>query len=178
MRRRPANPGEPTALILCVGATPELCAAITRAVDGGGVVLVTSDIHSALHLLAGGQGREPSLASRPRRVREVGSLRVDGDRREATWQDLPIPLSPQEFDLLYVLARDPGRVWTFAELTSEVWQTDHFGDGEAVVSAVKRLRRRLSTVTNDLQVASVRGVGFRLLLTRTTLGSRRARAAS
>lgn len=89
-------------------------------------------------------------------------LRVDSSRRQVTWRGTPIRLSAREFDLLAALARQPGHVWTFAELTELVWGRPYVGDTEAVVSAVKRLRRRVARVTADVRIDSVRGVGFRL----------------
>jgi DNA-binding response OmpR family regulator len=66
-----------------------------------------------------------------------------------------------EFDLLATLALEAGRVWSFAELTARVWQLPYLGDSDQVTSAVKRLRKRLAPV-RDVEVASVRGVGYRL----------------
>lgn len=148
-------------IVVCLGATAEVGSAVVRAVHGEAPVLLTADLAVALQVLAGAEHRVRPRVAHPRPV-QVGALRIDPSRREATWEDEPITLSPQDFRLLQVLAKDAGRVWTFAELTAEVWQTDHLGDGEAVVSAVKRLRRRLTTVTPDIRVVSVRGVGFRL----------------
>jgi DNA-binding response OmpR family regulator len=93
---------------------------------------------------------------------EASRLQVDRAGREISWCGRSLPLSAREFDLLALLAADTGRVWTFAALTEQVWRRPYLGDDESVVSAVKRLRRRLSTVTADLRIASVRGIGYRL----------------
>ena len=50
----------------------------------------------------------------------------------------------------------------FADLTRRVWDRTYLGDADAVISAVKRLRRRLAAVAPQVHVESVRGVGFRL----------------
>ncbi|WP_425955579.1 winged helix-turn-helix domain-containing protein [Xylanimonas sp. McL0601] len=92
-----------------------------------------------------------------------GPLHVDLATREVTAQGLRIHLSRREFDLLSALAFDAGRVWSFEELTHLVWRTGFLGDTDPVVSAVKRLRKRLMSVPG-LEVASVRGVGYRLLV--------------
>lgn len=92
---------------------------------------------------------------------EHGPLTLDISAREVRVQGQEVHLSAQEFDLLATLASQPGRVWTFAELTAHVWGTRYLGDADAVTSAIKRLRRRLPRV-RGLEVASVRGVGYRL----------------
>lgn len=91
----------------------------------------------------------------------AGPLLVDLAGREVTALGRRIYLSAREFDLLATLALEAGRVWSFAELTARVWQLPYLGDSDPVTSAVKRLRKRLAPV-RDVEVASVRGVGYRL----------------
>ncbi|MFJ3402894.1 winged helix-turn-helix domain-containing protein [Promicromonospora sp. NPDC090134] len=91
----------------------------------------------------------------------AGPLLVDLAAREVTALGRRVYLSAREFDLLATLALEAGRVWSFAELTARVWQLPYLGDSDPVTSAVKRLRKRLAPV-RDVEVASVRGVGYRL----------------
>ena len=165
--------------VLCVGTTTEQFAALAGASDGSMLMLYVPDSESALRLLAGGSGGtsapseppEPSAAGvRERRIVQHGPLRLDADRREATWHGGRLPLSGRELDLLYALCCDPGRVWTFADLTTHVWGRPYLGDTDAVVSAVKRLRRQLRQVTGAVLVDSVRGVGYRIVLADTGPG--------
>jgi hypothetical protein len=91
----------------------------------------------------------------------AGPLFVDLAGREVTARGRRVYLSAREFDLLATLALEAGRVWSFADLTARVWQLPYLGDSDPVTSAVKRLRKRLAPV-RDVEVASVRGVGYRL----------------
>jgi len=155
--------------VLCVGTTTEQFAALAGASDGSMLMLYVPDSESALRLLAGDPGRtsapDPPPAGVPaRRIVQHGPLRLDADRREATWQGSRLPLSGRELDLLSALCCEPGRVWTFADLTTHVWGRPYLGDTDAVVSAVKRLRRQLRQVTGAVLVESVRGVGYRIVL--------------
>ncbi|MCF4120564.1 winged helix-turn-helix domain-containing protein [Antribacter sp. KLBMP9083] len=92
-----------------------------------------------------------------------GPLSVDLATREVTVHGQHVHLSVREFDLLATLASEVDRVWSFAELTAHVWRTGYLGDPDPVTSAVKRLRKRLRPV-RGLEVASVRGVGYRLMV--------------
>lgn len=158
-------------MVLCVGTSTEQFAALAEASDGSIVMLYLPDSESARRLLTG----EPSGSLVPtmrepadppeHRVVECGKLRLDADLREATWCGTSMPLSAREFDLLFALSRDPGRVWTFAELTTHVWNRPYLGDTDAVVSAVKRLRRQIREITGSVLVESVRGVGYRVVVT-------------
>jgi DNA-binding response OmpR family regulator len=154
-------------LVLCVGTSAEEIAAIARATGGRLAVLYLPDTASLRAALT-----RPDVVPPPieepiptHRVVEFGKLRLDADLREASWRGSTVPLSAREFDLLFALTRDPGKVWTFAELTTHVWERPYLGDIEAVVSAVKRLRRQLRAAAPGVVVESVRGVGYRLVVT-------------
>jgi DNA-binding response OmpR family regulator len=143
-------------LVLCVGTTADDFAAVLAATGGRLPVLYLPDVTALREVLPG----EPA---RPRLI-EYGKLRLDPGLREATWHGAPIRLSARDFDLLFTLADEAGRVRTFAELTQQVWGRTHIGDTEAVVSAVKRLRQQLRAAAAGVHVVSVRGVGYRLVV--------------
>lgn len=68
----------------------------------------------------------------------------------------------REFDLLLMLVSRPGRVFTYEQLFYKVWKEE--GDfAESIMhSCIKRIRRRLETVTGSSAViVNVRGVGYR-----------------
>lgn len=136
-------------------------------------MLVTApdtDTGRAALLTASGMATFPPVE--PQTVRQAyadhrtishGPLTLDVDRRDATWHNRVLPLPARSFDLLVTLAEDPGRTWSFADLTVRVWRRDYLGDTDAVISAVKRLRRHIAGRAPGLHVESVRGVGFRLV---------------
>lgn len=112
---------------------------------------------------AGSAQLEPAPPPTSRPMLTHGPLRVNLATREVTIAGRRVHLSVREFDLLAALASETDRVWSFAELTANVWRTGYLGDSNVVVSTVKRLRKRLTGV-GGLEVASVRGIGYRLLI--------------
>jgi hypothetical protein len=83
--------------VVCVGTTTEQFAALAGASDGSMVMVYLPDSERARRLLSGGAGepsipkpREPSDGPAFRVVRR-GDLRLDADRREATWRETPLP---------------------------------------------------------------------------------------
>lgn len=156
--------------VLCVGLTLEACGAVARLVKDQAVVVAAADTDGARALLGPDRARSPGHdvappgSRRPVTVLQRGPLRVDLATREVTIGPRQLHLSPREFDLLAALASEIERVWSFAELTSRVWHTRYLGAPDVVTSAVKRLRKRLDCVTG-LEVASVRGIGYRLVIT-------------
>jgi DNA-binding response OmpR family regulator len=94
---------------------------------------------------------------------QVGDLRLDIARREASWRSAPFELTAIQFELLRVLMASPGRVFSREELLDQVWGYDYFGDTRTVDSAVKRLRARLREVAPDAElVVTVRDAGYKL----------------
>ena len=101
--------------------------------------------------------------SRRRRVEQTLStsrVQVDRARRTVTVDGLAADLTAKEFDLLAVLAEDPGRVVPRQELLSRVWDPVWHGSGKTLDVHVSSLRRKLP---DPSLVQTVRGVGYRLV---------------
>ena len=80
-----------------------------------------------------------------------------------TWVDgTPVHLTNKEFALALRLATEPMRVFTRAELLSEVWGFRSIGATRTLDSHASRLRRKLSVGSRRF-VVNVWGVGYRLL---------------
>jgi DNA-binding response OmpR family regulator len=96
-------------------------------------------------------------------VLQVGDVRLDIARREASWRSTPFELTAIQFELLRVLMASPGRVFSRDELLNQVWGYDYYGDTRTVDSAVKRLRARLREVASDIElIVTVRDAGYKL----------------
>ena len=102
------------------------------------------------------------LGDRPRpRALRTGPLEIDVRARRASVHGRELDLTPKEFDLLALLARDPGAVVSRAEILEEVWQTTWFGSAKTIDVHVASLRKKLGDPT---WIETVRGVGLRLHL--------------
>ena len=95
------------------------------------------------------------------RVIEVGPLRVDTRSRRVYIDDREIELTPKEFDLLALLARDPGAVVSRAQIFEEVWETTWYGSTKTIDVHVAALRKKLG---DPSWIETVRGIGLRLHL--------------
>ena len=91
---------------------------------------------------------------------ERGGLRLDPIAYRAMLDGEPIDLSRTEFDLLYLLLRNPGRAFSRAYLLDTVWGETYVGGDRSVDNAMLRLRKKLGPIGDRIE--TVWGVGYRL----------------
>jgi two-component system OmpR family response regulator/two-component system alkaline phosphatase synthesis response regulator PhoP len=70
-------------------------------------------------------------------------VELDPSRRSVRVRGEAVEVTRQEFNLLYVLASNPGIVFTRERLLSKVWQEQAFVTGRSVDTLVKRLRKKI-----------------------------------
>ena len=93
---------------------------------------------------------------------EHGRVVVDRDRHVVSVDGEQVELTAKEFDLLAVLAEEPGRAVTRQELFARVWDPVWVGTGKTLDVHVASLRRKLGA---PQLIETVRGVGYRLAVT-------------
>lgn len=93
----------------------------------------------------------------------VGELRIDFAGKEVQLSDIPVQLTPTEFNVLAVLASDPNRAFSRRELINEVWGQDWVGDEHLVDVHIGHLRRKLQDDPADPRfIRTVRAVGYKM----------------
>jgi DNA-binding response OmpR family regulator len=105
--------------------------------------------------------RRTEATGRGGRPIEVGELRIDPRRREATVGARRLELRAREFDLLAALARDAGVVLTRDALLEGVWGTDFPGETRTVDVHVAEVRKKLGD--DGPSIETIRGLGYRLV---------------
>lgn len=94
---------------------------------------------------------------------QVGDLVIDKRRHEVLRQGSRIDLTPLEFQILELLASEPGRAWSRNSLLDRVWSTEYEGYQRNIDPHINRLRKKLETdPKNPRYVLTVRGVGYKL----------------
>lgn len=91
-------------------------------------------------------------------------LVIDMEAYDLTVDGKKIDTPPKEIELLYFLASNPNRVFTRSQLLDEVWGFDYFGDTRTIDVHVKRLREKLENVSDQWELATVWGVGYKFKL--------------
>lgn len=96
---------------------------------------------------------------------ELEYLTIDSASRQCTIHDKAIDLTTAEFDLLWLLARNAGKVVSRSDLYFELNGFKYDGLDRSIDLRVSRLRKKLNDDSNSPQlVKSVRGVGYLLAL--------------
>ncbi|WP_126246122.1 response regulator transcription factor [Chitinophaga rhizosphaerae] len=95
-------------------------------------------------------------------VLRFGELEVDVDMRKVTLGKLRIELSPREFDLLVLLASNPGKSYSRQRLLNLVWGYDFDGYEHTVNSHINRLRSKIEPdIAEPRYILTTWGVGYR-----------------
>jgi len=96
----------------------------------------------------------------------VGALRMDPRRREVTVRDLPVHLTPREYEVLKVLMSHAGRLVTHGRLLRSVWGTEYAEEAHYIHVYVSQIRRKLAAADPEGEVADLLvaepGVGYRV----------------
>jgi DNA-binding response OmpR family regulator len=108
--------------------------------------------------------RELDRSSSPEGSRiESGDVSIDLARHLVTVRGRPVNLTRSEFQVLRLLAEDPGRVFSRLEIMEELWQSEFEGDVRACDVHISNLRQKIEPDPQDPEIVlTVRGVGYKL----------------
>jgi DNA-binding response OmpR family regulator len=94
---------------------------------------------------------------------KIGELRIDLDSHQAFMSEEAVHLTTSEFQILTLLARHPGKVFTRQAIMDSLWGGGFVGDERAVDVHVHNLREKLEPdPRNPEYILTVRGLGYRL----------------
>ncbi|WP_282434349.1 response regulator transcription factor [Pelotomaculum sp. FP] len=93
---------------------------------------------------------------------QVKRLIIKPEKYEASMDGKKLDLTPKEFELLHLLALNPGRVFTRDILLERIWGYDHSRETRTVDVHIRYLRQKLEQdPANPEYIETVRGVGYR-----------------
>jgi two-component system, OmpR family, alkaline phosphatase synthesis response regulator PhoP len=94
----------------------------------------------------------------------AGDLSIYPEKYEVILNGDMIPLRPKEFEVLLYLVQRPGMVITRDDLMNVVWGFDYIGGQRTVDVHVSSLRKKLELGQQSVQIESIRGVGYKLVM--------------
>ena len=101
------------------------------------------------------EGGEPEITIRGLAInRENHKVTVDGEE---------VKLTPIEFDILYLLASNPGKVFSTDEIFEKVWNEKVYEANNTVMVHIRRLRGKMKEdLRQDKIISTVWGVGYKI----------------
>ena len=95
------------------------------------------------------------------RVVEKDGMRLDCESRRVYIEDKEINLTAKEFEVLELLIKNPGKVYSRENLLNLVWGSDYPGDVRTVDVHIRRLREKIESVPGEpVYVRTKWGVGY------------------
>ena len=107
--------------------------------------------------------RRAGNSARPAKDQKVDydQLSINISTYELKVRGVSIDVPPKELELLYHLASNPNRVFTRDTLLDEVWGFEYYGDSRTIDVHIKRLREKLEGVSDQWNLKTVWGVGYK-----------------
>ncbi|WP_144517762.1 response regulator transcription factor [Bacillus thuringiensis] len=94
-------------------------------------------------------------------VLETSGVAINLDQRKVNVYGEQIELTPKEFDILYLLASHPKKVYSVEHIFQQVWTGDYYDGGSTVAVHIRTLRKKIGEDTRkDKLIKTVWGVGY------------------
>ncbi len=91
------------------------------------------------------------------KVLKIENLTIDPDKFEVVVEDKDVTLAKKEFELLYLLASRPGRVFLRNEILNQVWGNDVIVGDRTIDVHIRKVRQKLGLDC----ITTVKGVGYK-----------------
>lgn len=93
----------------------------------------------------------------------IENLIIDKNDRTIKVDDKEIPFTAREFDILYLLCSNKGRVFSSEEIFTKIWKESYFGSNNTVMVHMSRIREKLEKyIPGNKIIQTVWGVGYKI----------------
>lgn len=93
---------------------------------------------------------------------QLGKLKIDLYKRSVTIENSEVIFTNREFEILYLLAQSPGRIFSKEQIYDIVWQEPYSGDYNIVMSHIRHIREKIEdNPGKPLYIQTVWGIGYR-----------------
>jgi len=131
-----------------------------------GVAELLARVSAVLRRTKPNDGEAAAPEAVQEKVISVGDLKIYPEKYEVALGGDSIVLRPKEFEVLLYLVQRPGMVVTRDDLMNVVWGFDYVGGQRTVDVHVSSLRKKLEMNQQSVQIDSIRGVGYKLVVSK------------
>ena len=107
------------------------------------------------------QPEKSSSSQNSGKIVEYPDLVINQTNYSVLYQGKPVDMPPKELELLYFLASSPNQVFTREQLLDHIWGYEYIGDTRTVDVHIKRLREKVENVSDQWELKTVWGVGYK-----------------
>ncbi|WP_340373665.1 response regulator transcription factor [Peribacillus sp. FSL E2-0218] len=102
-------------------------------------------------------------ANHDKHIIEIGDLTINTDTRQTMVGDMEIRLTPKEFDILELLARNKGIVLSVSKIYEAVWKEGFFKSDNTVMVHITKIRDKIEAdPKHPIYIKTVWGVGYKI----------------
>ena len=96
-------------------------------------------------------------------VYEVGGLRINDDLKEVTVDGEPVKLTPIEYNILLLLVKNQGKVFSINQIYEQIWNEDAIGADNTVAVHIRHIREKIEiNLKEPRYLKVVWGVGYKI----------------
>ena len=96
-------------------------------------------------------------------ILEIDEIRIDLDTHEVFKDDNEIKLTPTEFDILVLLGKNKGKVFSIENIYNSVWQQEFMQSDNTVMVHIRKIREKIEEDSrNPKYIKTVWGVGYKI----------------
>ena len=96
-------------------------------------------------------------------VFQTGGLMINDDRKEVTVDDEPVKLTPIEYNILLLVMKNQGRVFSIEQIYESIWQEEAIGADNTVAVHIRHIREKIEINPKEPRYLKVVwGVGYKV----------------
>ena len=104
-----------------------------------------------------------SLAEESAKIYRNGGLELDDDRKEVTVDGQPVKLTPIEYNILLLLMRNQGKVFSIHQIYESIWNEEAYGAENTVAVHIRHIREKIEINPKEPRYLKVVwGIGYKM----------------
>ncbi len=104
-----------------------------------------------------------SLSAENKSVYQVGGLVINDDTKQVTVDDEPVKMTPIEYNILLLLVKNQGRVFSIDQIYESIWNEDAIGADNTVAVHIRHIREKIEINPREPRYLKVVwGVGYKI----------------
>ena len=93
---------------------------------------------------------------------DYGALKINAEYRSVEINGELVQLTNYEFEILYLLAKNPGRIFSKEQIYTQVWKEPYYGAEDNVMGIIRRIRKKIEPDSaKPRYILNVWGMGYK-----------------